>query len=169
MKMIWRDDDPSVLTKIEQFAFCHEIFQKYKVIHTLALIMKDIEKNKDLVRYIKANQKEFDIQLHCWEHFDHDKNIEEAKFSIGKGKAEIERIFGVTPTIFYPPWNSSNQELSDYCTSIGLTARPDKISISQYIRVKGAVKEDTCNFHYWYEPEVNDLHKALSIYKNNNL
>lgn len=166
-EILWRDDDPSVLTKIEQFAFCHEIFQKYSVIHTVALIMKDIEKNKSLVDYIKSHQHEFNIQLHCWEHFDHDKDIPQAKISIAKGKQAIRDIFGVTPLIWFPPWNLSNKELSDYCSEIGMVARPDKISIEQYIRVGGTVNEDVVNFHYWYEPEVNDLYKAFALYTNN--
>lgn len=162
----WRDDDGGILTKAYRFQFVHEIFQKYRVIHTLALIMKDIEKNKELISYILSYKNEFNIQLHCWEHFDHGNDFEQAKESIFKGKKAIKDIFGVEAAIFFPPWNSCTQEIKEFCKSIGMLAMPEKISIEQYIKVNGDVKEEVVNFHGWHQPEVNDLHKALKIYND---
>jgi len=163
--MIFRDDDISAITKLEQFRFVHEIFIFFGVTHTLAIIAKDIERNENLVRYINDHKKELDLQLHCYEHFDHSKSDSlMVTASLNFGRNKIEKVFGETPTIFFPPWNAVNPDLYISCKILGLECKPEKISLDQYIRKNGDVSEDVINFHYWHEPEVNDLYRALKIY-----
>lgn len=163
--MIWRDDDISVTTKLEQFRFVHEIFKSFNAVHTIAVIAKDIEKNEELVEYINEHKKSIDIQLHCWEHYDHKELIEEKLTEFFKmGIGSIHNAFGVTPKIFYPPWNSVSDLAIRVAGSFGLTTNPGKCSLGYYIKHNGNISFDTVNFHYWYEPEVNDLYKALKIY-----
>lgn len=160
---IFRDDDISLITNINQFVFVHQIFQRFRVTHTIAVILKDIEKNVELMAYLLSHRDEIDIQLHCWEHVDYNRLISQAD-DLTKCVREFTATFGNPPATWYPPWNSCDFRTAEVAKGCGLIPRPDKISLDQYIRKKGAVKEDTINFHYWYEPEVNDLYKALEIY-----
>lgn len=163
--MIWRDDDISAITKLEQFRFVHEIFKGFGLVHTIAVIAKDIEKNKELVDYINDHKKSIDVQLHCWEHYDH-KELSEEKLRefFRKGIDSIHNSFGLTPKIFYPPWNSVSGLAIQVAESFNLQTRPQKCSLKNYIDNNGQVSFDVVNFHYWYEPEVNDLYKALKIH-----
>ena len=162
--MIFRDDDIGAITDVRKFAYVHAIFHDYRVTHTIAVITKDIQKNERLVQYIKDYQSGISIQLHCEEHFPHTDN-QRSRDSILNGKKTIEDVFGISPVYWFPPWNKSTEGLAEYCKEIGLIAKPIKISLDQYMRVEGAVKEDVINFHYWHEPEVNDLYRALEIFK----
>ena len=66
--MIWRNDDVSYKTEVGQFAEVHKLFKKYTVLHTVAVICKDIKNNGELIRYI--NENNIDVQIHCYDHVD---------------------------------------------------------------------------------------------------
>lgn len=162
---VMRDDDVGITTKLSKFQFVHEIFQKFKVKHTLALITKDIEKNEELVNYLNKYRDEFDLQLHCYEHFDYSELDEgELRLQFTEGLRKFIKLDFDTPTIWYPSWNRTSDLSNQIAAEFNLIPKPGKVSIDQYIRFNGDVKEDTVNFHYWYEPEVNDLYRALKIY-----
>jgi hypothetical protein len=73
-------------------------------------------------------------------------------------------LFRSQPTVLYPPWNKSNDYVVAAAKTLNLQVRPDKISLSQYIKVRGDVKEDTVNFHYWAPGEQILIEPALAIY-----
>lgn len=160
--IIWRDDDISHLTKTDEFKQVHESFQKYGVTHTIALIVKDIQRNPELISFIKEN--DIDVQIHCWEHFDMTKTVDILEEHLINCIGTIKSVFGITPTTVYPPWNSSNNEVEAIVTKLGLIVRPDKISLNQYIRAGGDVAEDVVNFHYWAYEEKMLIEPALRIY-----
>lgn len=162
--MIFRDDDISCFTNMEDFKRVHELFNKYEVTHTIAVIAKDINDNQELVKYI-FSQPNIDVQLHCWDHIDLTKLEEKELFdTILKGASKLTATFGKTPTILFPPWNKHNDRMDKVADGIGLTVSSRKISLSQYIKFNGDVGENTINFHYWAPQEVMFLEQALSIY-----
>lgn len=157
--MIWRNDDVSHATSLQQFTAVHELFKKYNVLHTVAMICKDIGKNKELVKYINANN--IDVQVHALEHTDFtlltDEQINtQFNFCVGL----IQKYFKRKPTVFYPPWNRSNNLVAHVAYKHGLTVSNTKISLSQYLSGKHG---EVINFHSWSD-ECKDLEAALIKY-----
>lgn len=164
---IFRDDDIDVETKLDRFIKIHEIFNKYEITHTIAVITNNIEKRPDLINYIKS-QNNIDIQLHCGRHIDHTIDLVDSENSLKQGITDIERIFNKTPTIFYPPWNRSNSKVEELCENLGLTVSNNKVSLSQFCN---GIFKPVVNFHFWAD-ECVDLERAilieLTLLKNNN-
>ncbi len=161
--MIWRDDDVSYLTDLKRFKMVHDIFNQYQVKHTIAVIAKDLEKNPELIEYIKR-QDNIEVQLHCWEHIDFTDNAKLLHDHFRLGSKTLMDVFGKYPTILYPPWNRANEETQSIASKHGLTVSNVKISLSQYVRTMGTVGEDVVNFHYWADEEVVMLEVALKIF-----
>lgn len=161
--MIFRDDDISVLTDMPEFTRVDAIFKKYGVEHTIAVIAKDIEKNAALVDYINANPH-IKVQLHCWEHIKFTENTDMLGGHLVLGIDKLKEVFNVTPTILYPPWNESDRQVMVIAHKLGLTVSNKKITLTQYIRVRGQVAEDVINFHYWHDEDAMLLDPALRIY-----
>lgn len=159
--IIWRDDDLSKDTDLKKFKAVHELFNKYKVLHTVALICKDIEQNKPLLKYLKS-QKNIDVQVHAFEHYDFQTNLQRLHEDLPKAIEIVTRHFK-KPTILYPPWNRSSIGVERIAWNNKLKVVSNKISLSQYLR---GVKGDVINFHYWSD-ECEDLETALIKYTKN--
>lgn len=156
--IIFRDDDISVDTDLKKFKAVHELFNKYNVLHTVALICKDIEQNKPLLKYLKS-QKNIDVQVHAWEHFNFQENLARLHTELPQAVEIVTRHFK-KPTILYPPWNKSSIGVEKIAWNNGLKVMADKISLSQYLR---GVKGNVINMHYW-SSECSDLEAALIKY-----
>lgn len=162
--MTFRDDDVSYQTELIWFQQVHNLFKEAIMLHTIALICKDIEKNQELIDFIKKNN--IDVQVHCWEHYDLTTNHVQANIDLNLCVNKIEEVFGERPTVLYPPWNKTDERLEAIAKDIGLTVSTEKVSLDQYIRVEGAVKEEVVNFHYWNYEDIIRLEKALEIYNS---
>jgi peptidoglycan/xylan/chitin deacetylase (PgdA/CDA1 family) len=162
---IFRNDDVSYKTEVGQFEEVHKLFKKYIVLHTIAVICKDIQKNKELIDYINANN--IDVQVHCWEHYDFTQNHDKLRKDLPKAIAVIEKHFKHRPTVLYPPWNKSDAIVEQIAAENGLTVSNQKISLSQFIRFEGNTREDVINFHSWALPEIIILEDALKLYTKN--
>lgn len=160
--MTWRDDDIHYSTDLRLFAQTQELFNRYGVKHTIALIAKDIEKNPELIEYIMAN--DIDVQVHCWEHVDLTLNTDILEKHLLRCMETILSVFGKIPTTVYPPWNKTDEKVNEIASDLGLVVRADKISLSAFVRTNGDVVEDTLNFHYWAPQEIILLEPALKIY-----
>jgi hypothetical protein len=162
--MIFRDDDISYKTQVEQFEEVHKLFRKYLTLHTIALICKDITKNKELIKYINSNN--IDAQVHCWEHYDFTQNTDKLKIDLPKCIKIITDNFNHPPLTLFPPWNKTNSEVGKIAEGNGLVVSNEKISLSQYIRFKGNVSNNVINFHSWALPDIVLLEEALQIYSS---
>jgi hypothetical protein len=163
--MIFRDDDigfhAGSSQKLKRFKEIHSLFNKYGVIHTLAVVTKDIQKDKALIKYINQ-QKNVNVQLHAHEHFDFQTDLAKLKDQLPQAVKIIEETFGKKPAVLFPPWNKSSIGVERIAWSNGLKVVTNKISLSQYLKgVKGGV----INFHYWSD-ECDDLEAALKKYVN---
>lgn len=158
----FRDDDIGFLTKLEDFKVVQDMFNRQQVKHTIALMAKDIEKNPRLIDYILAN--DIDVQLHCWEHIDLTTDHTKVEDQLRNGIHTIEANFNKRPTILYPTWNKTDAFIDRVAEDLGLKVSATKLSLSQYVRVNGDVKEDTVNFHYWHYGDLMFVEIALKIY-----
>src|ERR1700754_4228100 len=114
--MIWRDDDISYMTDLAKFARVQDLFDKYKVKHTIAVIAQDIYQNPDLIAFIKSH--DIDVQLHCYEHIDMTSDPELVS-NLEMGAILIERWFGKRPTTLFPPWNKADESVKMVAELLG--------------------------------------------------
>lgn len=163
-EIIFRDDDISCDTDISKFRRVQELFDKYKVPHTIALVTKDIEKAPELIKFINLNN--IDVQVHCYEHVDYsiEDNLIYIKSHLLESIAIIKKYFDKSPGIFFPPWNHTSEKMEEISSALGLTVSVEKLSLQAYIRAGGGVKEKVVNFHYWKDEEMMFLEIALRLY-----
>ena len=160
--MIWRDDDISISTDLAVLKPVHDIFKKHIVLHTVAVIAEDIGLNVELVEYLK--RENFNVQLHCWKHYNLVENIDKLKTDIGKALETFENCGFERPTTLYPPWNITNNAVNCLLwDEFKLKVSNQKCSLSYYVAKNGNVGVDVVNFHYW-DGECKDLDEALKIY-----
>ena len=159
---IFRNDDLSFKTSVNQFEEVHKLFKKHIVLHTIAVICKDIQKNPELIAFINKNN--IDVQVHCWDHYDFTLNHDELKVDLPKCVKAITKHFNHAPTTLYPPWNKSDAMVEEIAKENGLVVSNKKVSLSQYIRFEGNVEEDVINFHSWCLDEIMILEDALKLY-----
>lgn len=162
--MTWRDDDISVLTNVVDFKKVHEIFNEYKQIHTIAILTKDLHKNTELVNYINS-QDDIDIQVHAHEHIDFVfASNDEVRNQLNTCALTIEALFNVTPTVFYPPFNSCDERVIRIAKECGLKTSYEKVSPVYYMKHNGNVMHDVVNFHYHDYIEAILIGPCLKIY-----
>ncbi len=161
--MIFRDDDISVHTDLAVLKPVHQIFKKYMVMHTVAIIAKDIDMNTELVMYLK--RENFDIQLHCFEHYNlTELTAEQLDIALLKSTNMFKRCGFDLPIRLYPPWNKTSQAVNVLAwDKYNLEVSYKKCSLAQYVAANGNVDVDVVNFHYW-DDEIKDLDEALRIY-----
>jgi hypothetical protein len=161
---IFRDDDISKDTDLKRLKEIHSLFFKYKVVHTVALICKGIEENKELIKYMQKQVKNgsMDIQVHCWEHYKLTDNPGKFNEELPLCIETITHLFGTKPTILFPPWNLSDFHINDIAFRNGLKVSTQKMSLSGYLKGQ---KEEVINFHSWANECVN-LEAALKKYIN---
>lgn len=158
--MIWRDDDIGVDTMVATLAAIDDLFQKYQVPHTIAVMAAGMDKRPDLVRLIR--ERGMLVQLHCWTHLDLTTRPA-ARGQLAQAADLLADLFGYRPTVLYPPWNRCNAAVIAAATAIGLTVSSQKITLQQFIRAGGDVCEDVINFHHWFPPEALQLEPALRL------
>ncbi len=163
--IVFRDDDAgadTVKDRFKKFKQVHALFVKYGVLHTVSLICKDVEKNKPFVKFLKAQAENgtAEVQIHCWEHYDFTENQTLLMKDLPKCKEIIQRLFGITPTILYPPWNKADGFVWGTAAKFGLTVSTKKMSLSGYLR---GHEESVINLHSWHD-ECIDLEPALIKY-----
>lgn len=165
--MIFRDDDVSYLTNLEDFKKVHEIFNEYNQIHTIALLTKDIDKNLELIDYIKS-QKNIDVQIHGYDHIDFVFATDE---EIAK---QLQISFNIItnrfkcPSVFYPPFNSCDKRVIEIARKCGLETSYEKTSCIYYLKHNGNVIQDTLNFHYHDYIESILIGPCLKLYSERN-
>lgn len=171
-QIIWRDDDlgyahTAHAGEIEMdserifndFVKVDQLFIKYGVKHTVAVIAKDVEKSINLIEYVKAH-KHIDVQLHCWEHLHYPQHMDVFSSHIEKGINKLTEVFGKRPTVFYPPYNDVCVEMRPICKQQGLELSYLKMDLIGYLKGR---KVPVINFHYWAD-ECKDLEEALKKY-----
>lgn len=160
--MIFRDDDISKDTKIKRFKEIHSLFLKYNVLHTIALICKDIEKNMPLIKYMQKQQENgsVSIQIHCWEHYDLTTDPPRFTNELPDCIDIIIKYFVTRPTVLYPPWNKTNRYIDHIAFLNKLEISTQKMSLSGYLKGQS---EKVINLHSW-SGECVDLEAALKKY-----
>lgn len=179
MQTIFRDDDLGEYTnpkKINLFIKVHEIFNKNSCVHHVGLITRNLTQQKELKQYI-LQQKNISIQLHCVEHLDFTQmsNVE-IRNQFAVGIKTIQDNFNITPTMWFPPWQKTNEEINRIANeSYNLRVCAMGMNLADYVfesdRFHRISRMSTdgkvfVNFHYWDTPNISKhLELALLKYK----
>jgi peptidoglycan/xylan/chitin deacetylase (PgdA/CDA1 family) len=157
--VIWRDDDIlKTPNSLDALLEVDDLCQRYLQPHTVAVIVETL--TPALATVLRG--RGMDVQLHCWRH--HDLSVDAAgRAQLGDAVQKIADLVGTRPTILYPPWNRTSPALEAAAAALGLTVSCNKLSLAQFIRVEGDVRERVVNFHYWHPPDRELLKTALQI------
>jgi peptidoglycan/xylan/chitin deacetylase (PgdA/CDA1 family) len=170
--MIWRDDDIGAAqtnhagivipgTKLSELQAADDLFQRYGVPHTIAVIAKDLDTRPDLIDLIR--ERGMNVQLHCWTHDDLTVD-ESARDDLERARDLVATLFGRAPAVLYPPWNRCNNHVMAAAARLGMRVSHRKVSLEQFIRFGGDVEERTVNFHHWdVDGDMQLLELALHI------
>lgn len=179
MQTIFRDDDLGEYVnpkKTDLFIKVHEIFNKNSRVHHIGLITRNLNRQTQLKQYI-LQQKNISIQLHCVEHLDFTQMSDvEIHNQFAVGIKTIQDNFNITPTMWFPPWQKTNEEINRianesynlraYTTGMNLADyafKSDRFNKISRISTDGKV---FVNFHYWDTPDISaHLELALLKYK----
>lgn len=169
--MIWRDDDVGAAqtnragdvipgTKLSDLRRADDLFQRYGIPHTIAVMAKDLDSRPDLIELI--HERRMNVQMHCWTHDDLTVDAK-ARNDLERARDMLADIFGRAPAVLYPPWNRSSGEVENRAAQLGMRVSYRKVSLSQFIRFDGEVGERTVNFHHWAEEDMSLLELALQV------
>jgi peptidoglycan/xylan/chitin deacetylase (PgdA/CDA1 family) len=158
--MIWRDDDVGANTRLEDLAAVDDLFQRYRVPHTIAVMACGMDTRPDLVDLIA--KRRMIVQLHCWNHDDLAESAR-GRRQLVQAVELLQALFGKPPTVLYPTWNRTSPELEAAAAALGLAVSCEKVSLEQFIRCEGDVVEPVCNFHYWSVSDALQIEPALRI------
>lgn len=165
--VIFRNDDVSRLTNLDEFKQVDALFIEYKVDHHIALIAKDLEKHPELISYIKDN-KHIKVHVHCNEHihFIKEENTGKLKSDLLSAIKTIKEVFDQQPVYWFPPWNEINDKTLEIAKGVGLIPSFEKFSLDRFINNEGHMA-GVLNFHSWHYPDCQRLDTALSLYTQN--
>lgn len=131
---------------------------------TLAICAEGIDSQPEWVAHIKANLDRYKLQLHCFEHknFKH-LSYEEALYDLAKAKFAIETTFGVSPTMWYPPWGRKGTPSfgHDVCQALGIQLYNQRGRVDAKFWLDKPEKYPHVNFHYWCDHQVEHVREIL--------
>lgn len=167
--MIIREDDFDPRYKVEQVKFVHEMFLGRNLTHTIALQMAvggQFVHKQEVIDYVKSTGN-WDIQLHGWNHEEYHKwPMRDIARDLFAAIAYTQKLFGVTPKIFYPPWNGESPSIEAACKLTGLEFNNKAAYIIHYLREpKKWDWVEAIYFHAWEKSNLDRLPKLLDKFK----
>lgn len=144
-------------TTDEVFISAMRPFEGYPVI--LAVLGEGLTENSECVEYIKAHP-EWSPQVHGYKHIRYDAfGIDRFRRDIKVTKELIEKMFGVTPTMFIPPYNKYTKEMNASAKSIGIT-QIERLRKPGHFK-KVPAKCTQLDFHYWSKKNMSLTYNIL--------
>jgi len=125
--MLFRDDDISVHTPLDEFERVHSLFIQAGKLHTIGILAKDIWRNCSLWNYL-LTAPYLEWALHGWQHERHER-VEDVKAALAllnsrvtPGANGVRTCLACTPQpvipvrYFFPPFNDLSVELGAFCS-----------------------------------------------------
>lgn len=139
-------------TAWEWFQWADQVFAEYNYPCTLAVLSEGIEHWPDWVKYIKANQYRFKIELHGSSHFYYcNMTAEEGYKDLKMAKERLEKEFNVPITTWYVPYGRRRYPDwgEEVCDKLGInfdvTNNPNRVF----------------PFHYWNREQVEEVNEMV--------
>ena len=152
---LFRDDDVSKYTDIQTFLKIHDLFKKYKKVHTCAVEMDGLFDSRG-VWHLLQTEPLIEIGLHGWTHKDYsilsyDEICDDFKKSLDYWNSHSYEGYGKVIQIktYYPTWNRVSDNLMRACATYRL-------------KLDARVGGEVFNFHWWnFITDMDGLKKAL--------
>ena len=170
-KLIIRHDDFDFRMGTEKYIDIHEKFIEKGLIETAVIQLtqygrvQDFERKKELIDYINSTPN-WDIQFHCWEHkpyleMDPNEIIKEVAASL----YFINKLFGKTPTVWYPPHNVASPRMEMIAKEFGLKVNTGHLGIEEFVKGGGKINEtiENIHFHGWANHEMLFFDRMLDM------
>lgn len=172
--LIIRHDDFDFRLTPNEYIEIHEQFIKADLVETAVIQFTQDNRlssiSDELVNYM-LNSSHWDFQLHGWAHTHYD----ELKYDyiVRDMSAAIfwcKRIFGKTPTIWFPPWNCMSREMELAAEVVGLRIDNESNDIAKFIREtevevgrNGVWQGRSVYFHGWKSDEMKLFPRMLEL------
>ena len=164
-QITFRDDDVEAGKNIKRLQEIHEVFKETGLTHTIGLVVKDIEKNKPLIKFL-TTEPNLQIQFHGYEHIKYkDMTVEEIEKAIRQGLNDIARIFNKSISTFYPPWNETSENLHKAANNVGINVDINCVYAGDFYYRKRPLQR-TIYFHHWVQKDIDKMKELLREYKN---
>lgn len=156
--MIYRDDDISKYTDLTTLFSIQNLFDKYKKVHTVTLIMEGLWDSRGVWEWLMTTSN-IDIGLHGWRHEDYSKHTwQSAKANLQMALEywyrNTERMgYKKLIRVFYPPWNATGLGLNMACRDLDLIINDSVDRFHVY------------NFHWWEHIGGKNLNKLEEVLK----
>lgn len=168
-ELIVRHDDFDFRLEPEDYIDNHERFIEAGVDETAVVQYTHDGRvpnyNPFLINYMNTAPN-WDIQLHGWEHAEYDKlSPLEVRKHLEKSIEMSEKLFGVKPKVWYPPWNRRTEIMGDIARSFGIKIDNESNDISKFIREKeaGIFNGHSVYFHLWNRHEAEKIDRMLEL------
>ncbi len=110
-------------------------FQEKNADLTVGIIGNSFGKDRTIKNYImenKGNDGFLELANHGWDHEDFTQyNSVAQEFLLSKTNSKINDMFGITPTVFIPPFNSFNSETIHAMKKLGMTHFSSELDFSE--------------------------------------
>lgn len=175
--MIIRSDDFDFRLSPDEYIENHEKFIKAELTETAVIQftqhgnIPDYSKIQKLFEYMKTTPY-WDIQLHGWAHEMYGElPYGEVYKQLAASLYMMDKLFGIKPTVWYPPWNNTSPEMEKAASEFGLKVNAESHDISSFIREMkdGDFKGNVVYYHLWNYTEaaqIDDMIKYAKEYEN---
>lgn len=150
----------------QEFVWWDSHFVELKVKHVVSCICSGIDKQPELVKYIKSHPH-MEVQIHGWKHKPYfDLSYDECYNDFRKCIEKIKQRFGRIPTIWYPTWNKTGVNSNKAAADLKLEVREKHLTLPEYLGIPDGevsyIRE--INFHYWHPNNTRYLESCLYRY-----
>ena len=164
--MIFRDDDIHFETDLRRFKHIDSLFIEYGIEHHIAVICHRMGLHTELIDYIHKHPHIIP-QIHGWEHIDYTVNHNLIREHLTLCIKQMQYLGFAKPTIFFPPWNRTDDVINFVAGELGLIVLHEKNTLTDFIQGNPLVPGDIINFHYWADMDSQMLEPALRIEREN--
>jgi len=170
-QIIIRHDDFDFRLEPGQYKTIHEAFIKHGLTETAVLQFTQDGNLKnfhtELIEYMRTSPN-WNIQIHGWEHTKYDEMTYDAIVKdLLACKALTYKLFGVWPSIWFPPWNCYSEATQRAADFVGLTIDRESYDIKKFLREvqSGIYKGHSLYFHGWNRDEMEVFYPMLELVK----
>lgn len=125
----------------------------------LAIVAEGIDKNPEWVELIKS-QKNWEVQVHCWEHKSMNGLFYEDVYKeIKDAKEKIQDTFHQKVVEFYPPKHKYSNMMMMACDALDLSLMVEKNIPEHYIQSNQIT---SIYYHFWNPKQIKEIERIIN-------
>lgn len=155
-------------TLFELFLEADKMFAKNNYPCILAILSEGIDIFPDWVEHIKKNINRYKIELHGRVHYNYNfMDKKRLKEELSEAKKKIEDTFQTKITTWYLPFGRKGENIygEEVCNELGIIYDKQIGKIDAKFWFKNPEKYSHINFHFWHQPQVDQVKKIISLWQ----